>query len=559
MPDEPPKPEPPPGWYDDPEVPGGKRYWDGSKWTDQRRSPERLDEPPPPEPPPPEPPKPVAGAGWYDDPKVPGGERYWDGSKWTDQRRPSESKGALRRWYSSLSRGVQWLVAVVVGAGAVAGAIGAILALVPGPTPPLRANLSQVRVGSKLTLTEWAEHKAAETAAVLSGPTASRLAANVMVQAGDETTSVGGATPPNGQQGQIVQPTPLRAEDVKALNDGLDRALSNPAASLTEVGSACLSGVANPECGLRSTADYLLKAHSPSTPESVENHFLTLFDGMRIAPAVGQPVGVPVDVHFSLTGLSGHTATISWTLYRRRGLADVPEDWVRGERVLRVSGGSGQPASAEFWVPIPIDAGPYYVKVSVSDEDGTRLDSEEGKPEFGGYSGTPVPADKVDGFQFVPITDANAFMVYAPEWTHAVTERSPQGGPSNGGPSLTALVNPDETMMVQVQRVPEHPLKAVADQAHKEREAEGATVSTYKPTAIAGRDAYLLRYSHDEPTNPNLPELPDLGHVFSSVYLFNDSGFTWRVRAAVKTSVADGENIAWDLARKMAETFEPNP
>lgn len=44
---------PPAGWYDDPEVPGGKRYWDGGAWGEQR----------PPEPPPWVPP-PDAGAGW---------------------------------------------------------------------------------------------------------------------------------------------------------------------------------------------------------------------------------------------------------------------------------------------------------------------------------------------------------------------------------------------------------------------------------------------------------------------------------------------------------------
>ncbi len=41
MADDPSTPErkAPAGWYDDPEVEGGKRYWDGSQWTDQRQAP----------------------------------------------------------------------------------------------------------------------------------------------------------------------------------------------------------------------------------------------------------------------------------------------------------------------------------------------------------------------------------------------------------------------------------------------------------------------------------------------------------------------------------------
>jgi Protein of unknown function (DUF2510) len=69
----------PPGWYDDPEVEGGTRYWDGQRWSEQRQG--RV-EPTPDAPP----------AGWYDDPEVEGGRRYWDGASWTSERMDADSK-----------------------------------------------------------------------------------------------------------------------------------------------------------------------------------------------------------------------------------------------------------------------------------------------------------------------------------------------------------------------------------------------------------------------------------------------------------------------------------
>ncbi len=34
------------------------------------------------------PPTPGPAAGWYADPELQGGERYWDGAQWSEQRRP---------------------------------------------------------------------------------------------------------------------------------------------------------------------------------------------------------------------------------------------------------------------------------------------------------------------------------------------------------------------------------------------------------------------------------------------------------------------------------------
>ena len=60
---------PPAGWYPDPTNPGGQRYWDGQRWTEQAAA------APAPTPPP----------GWYPDPRGGEQQRYWDGSAWTER------------------------------------------------------------------------------------------------------------------------------------------------------------------------------------------------------------------------------------------------------------------------------------------------------------------------------------------------------------------------------------------------------------------------------------------------------------------------------------------
>jgi hypothetical protein len=68
------------------------------------------------------------------------------------KRRRHRSVGA---WYRSLTKGVQAFVAIVVGAGAVALAIGAILALRPTPTPELRGTITKLAIDPHVTLGDY--------------------------------------------------------------------------------------------------------------------------------------------------------------------------------------------------------------------------------------------------------------------------------------------------------------------------------------------------------------------------------------------------------------------
>ena len=79
---------PPAGWYPDPDDAALQRYWDGGQWTGDRtpatpapaastgglaETAERTGDMPPP-------------AAWYADPENPQGMRYWDGTRWTEDR-----------------------------------------------------------------------------------------------------------------------------------------------------------------------------------------------------------------------------------------------------------------------------------------------------------------------------------------------------------------------------------------------------------------------------------------------------------------------------------------
>lgn len=75
------------GWYEDPEQHGrGRRYWDGSQWT------EHYENAAPAAAPTPQVAQPAAQelppAGWKDDPEGGPGMRYWDGKEWTDNYHP---------------------------------------------------------------------------------------------------------------------------------------------------------------------------------------------------------------------------------------------------------------------------------------------------------------------------------------------------------------------------------------------------------------------------------------------------------------------------------------
>src|SRR3954453_4896891 len=152
--------------------------------------------------------------------------------------------------------------------------------------------------------------------------------------------------------------------------------------------------------------------------------------------------------------------------------------------------------------------------------------------------------------KMVPFTGANAFTVDVPKGSQPTVTEQPVGPET----TLTVLLSPDRKMNVQVVQEPEQRPSVLASNAGNLRTGEHATGVSTHPVKVAGRDAYLLRYVHDEPAEHNLP---NMGQVAVANYLFSDAGFSWRTRAAVETSVKDAPKQAQDTARAMAESFKP--
>jgi hypothetical protein len=331
------------------------------------------------------PPPPTAG------PPTPGGS---EGGAETGAERSS-----LRRWYDSLSRGVQRVVTVVVGAGAVAAAIGAILALWPDPDPAPHAKLTNIMV-DPVGLQEWEDRHRGENNAQANTGKPMLLAAYQLAQAEtdgitttedtttqeetttdetttEETTTDGTTTDGEngpGPEGDIVTEPLPSAEQQVTLNRGLDLALDEPSVPELDLG-VCGEDLSAPNCGLRSTLTYLLAPHSEVTAGVVAGRLEELFHHLRTSDqdVPPEPLGMKVDFDVVLTHFQGEEAEIRWSLYTRGG-GEVPRDWLRNQRVLSLEAEADKDSgSGVFWAPLPSRRGSYYIQFGVYDEDGKRL------------------------------------------------------------------------------------------------------------------------------------------------------------------------------------------
>jgi hypothetical protein len=299
------------------------------------------------------------------------------------------------------------MVGAVVAAGAVAAAIGSIIALWPKPVQELNAVITKVSIDRGVTLSEYRLRRQIASASV-AHPTAAgarHLAADVSVRQ-NTTTTAPTTTAPTTTAPTTTAPTTTAPtttvheiptlqlpEDARArVQEGVQQALNNPTviAAPMEIGPACERDLTDVKCGLGSTVVYanVVNPDGSSTevsPVQIGTRLAKLLAGTRtheIAQGKVEPMGVTVNYNVSLKGFRGRKVDVRWSLYDANGGHKVPRDWLRDQDIRWWKGEAEKDsASDSFWVPLPKISGPFFIRVGVYDEDGVRLDFKD-TPSF---------------------------------------------------------------------------------------------------------------------------------------------------------------------------------
>ncbi|HEV2059403.1 MAG TPA: hypothetical protein VGR11_08595 [Solirubrobacteraceae bacterium] len=86
------------------------------------------------------------------------------------------------------------------------------------------------------------------------------------------------------------------------------------------------------------------------------------------------PLGVVVNFSAEIEGFRGKQSVVRWSLFDARERTRMPQPWLRNRDALRLVPEAGSDrGSLAVWVPLPRERGPYFVRLELIDDRGTRL------------------------------------------------------------------------------------------------------------------------------------------------------------------------------------------
>jgi hypothetical protein len=124
-------------------------------------------------------------------------------------------------------------------------------------------------------------------------------------------------------------------------------------------------------------------AGKPTTSAAAAKRQIATLKKLRTTRVKGhrkpQPVGVVVVANIDLSGLRGKPVLLSWSMWRSGGGQRLYGDWLNQQLAYRIEATSDHDtASVDFWIPLPRSKGPYFVQSQLA-IGGTTLASSDSR------------------------------------------------------------------------------------------------------------------------------------------------------------------------------------
>jgi len=184
-----------------------------------------------------------------------------------------------------------------------------------------------------------------------------------------------------------IVPLQLEDKEIDKVQAGMVTALDAPGVPADlDIPATCLENASDESCGLAAQleiADEDGKARNVSTA-AVSKRLAEVFKGTRTMrvkepgkPATRELVGVMVSYTVKLTGLRGNKTRIRWSLLSA-GASSVRDPWLVNRQVGVLSGkANSYKVGGRFWVPLPEEPGPFYIRIEATGADGEQLNYSE--------------------------------------------------------------------------------------------------------------------------------------------------------------------------------------
>lgn len=308
-------------------------------------------------------------------------------------------EGPVRRWWNGVTK-------AVLGAGALASAVAAMVSLWPDPDEADSAKLAAVRITSEVPFSEYRQRLVSSHAtgddsvgARPWGATAYRPVVHRTDQAAPATEAPGEditEAPPEDATEPPSMPTspsaylpptsgPPAAPPSPESESDAPAVITTPVAPgrpLQGIVAEACQGLNMRESDCAEPMTVLAAVGNPPAPrgEAVQ-HLVELVKQARKAPTgQSEPLGVVVAVDVELTGLRNEPVRLSWSMWQRGGAHRLHGEWLNTNLAYHLTATSNRDtASLDFWIPLPPEPGPYFIR-SILTSDGNTIASIDSEP-----------------------------------------------------------------------------------------------------------------------------------------------------------------------------------